>query len=62
MPTEEPHEAHASDTSQTIEDMARGPAERAVLGRSPHASMARIAGFVLGFVLLGGTLFYLLLS
>jgi hypothetical protein len=45
--------------SEKLGDQARGAAERAVLGQAPAMSMLRIAGFIILFVLLFGTVFYL---
>ena len=44
----------------SLEDQGRGPAERALLGESPAASMTRIILFAALFILGFGTLFYFL--
>ena len=44
----------------SLEDQVRDPAERALLGESPVASIARIILFAALFILGFGTLFYLL--
>ena len=47
-----------SDTDKKISDMAQGPAERAVLGKSPYGTMLRIVLFPLAFIVFFGTMFY----
>ena len=49
-----------SETSETLTERGRGTAERAALGRSPFDSIARIVGFIVLFILVGGTIFYFL--
>ncbi|GLQ55321.1 hypothetical protein [Devosia nitrariae] len=44
----------------SLEDLGRGPAERAVLGRDPRLSTLRIVGAIALFILVFGTLFYYL--
>lgn len=44
----------------SLEDQGRGPAERALLGKSPAASMTRIILFAALFILGFGALFYFL--
>lgn len=50
------------ESSREIAERGRGQSERTILGRSPAASVARIAGFVLAFIVLGGTVFYFALQ
>jgi len=52
----------ASETSQTLTDRAQGEPERAALGKNPMGSMARVALFVVLFIVIAGTLFYWLLA
>lgn len=46
-------------TDRVISDLARGKAERVVLGNNPYGSILRIAAIVLLFVLVFGTLFFI---
>jgi len=55
-----PDEPATSETTQTITEQGRGIAERAALGNNPYGSMIRIVGFVVLFILVGGTIFYFL--
>jgi hypothetical protein len=48
------------EIGKALEERAQGQAERALLGRSPMGTMLRITLLVLIFILLGGTVFYLL--
>jgi hypothetical protein len=48
-----------SETDETLTELARGKAERLVLGASPVGSMLRIILFGLAFVLVFGTIFFL---
>jgi len=49
-----------SETDKTLSERARGSAERAALGKNPGGSMLRIVVFAVAFVVLFGTIFYLL--
>jgi hypothetical protein len=44
----------------SLKDQGRGPAERAVLGKSPATSMIRMVVFAVLFIVLFGTLFFFL--
>ena len=57
----EPRDRPVSETSATLDERARGGAERAVLGRSPISSLLRIVLSILGFILIAGGIFYWLL-
>lgn len=48
-----------SETDETLTELGRGKAERLVLGASPVGSMLRIILFLLAFVLVFGTIFFL---
>lgn len=48
------------ETDKIITDRAQGRFEEQILGRSPVTTMVRLAGFVLMFILLGGTAFFFL--
>jgi hypothetical protein len=58
MPEQEPETR--SETDKILSDRARGPAERAVLGKSPAGSMVRVVALVLLFIVVAGTVFYFL--
>ena len=47
-----------AETDKVITDNAQGTGERAVLGVNPYGSMLRILAFVLGFILIAGSVFY----
>lgn len=47
-----------SETDATIINLARGKAERVVLGESPMGSMVRIVLAGLLFIVIFGTIFY----
>ncbi|MDV3249895.1 hypothetical protein DevBK_00985 [Devosia sp. BK] len=47
-----------SKTDKVIVDNAQGTAERLLLGTNPYGSMLRIFGVVLAFILIAGTVFY----
>ena len=47
-----------AETDKVITDNAQGAGERLVLGTNPYGSMFRIIGFVLAFILIAGTVFY----
>ena len=51
-----------SETDEVLVERGRGTAERAVLGRSPFGSMARIILGLVLFVAVFGTIFYLALN
>lgn len=48
------------ETDKITTDRAQGRFEEQILGRSPATTMVRLAGFVLVFILVGGTAFYFL--
>ena len=47
-----------SETDRRLSELARGKAERAVLGKNPYGSMIRIVLAVVSFIILAGTIFY----
>ena len=49
-----------SETDKVLSDRARGPAERAALGKSPTGSMIRVVALVVLFIVAAGTVFYFL--
>ncbi|OAM77097.1 hypothetical protein [Devosia elaeis] len=49
-----------SATDRAITERAQGKADRLLLGTSSHGTMLRLAGLVLAFILVGGTIMYLL--
>jgi hypothetical protein len=57
-----PSDPPQSQTSATLTDRGRGPAERAALGEDPRGSIVRIIVIVLVFIVVAGTIFYLLLN
>lgn len=59
MSQTEPGPDRQSETDATLTDLARGKAERAVLGGNPYGSMLRVVLFVVAFILVFGTIFYL---
>jgi hypothetical protein len=48
------------ETDKYLVDRNQGPAERAVLGRSPYGTIMRIVLAVVAFVVLFGTIFFFL--
>jgi hypothetical protein len=46
------------ETDRVITDLARGKAERLLLGKNPYASMLAITLFVLIFIVVFGTIFF----
>ncbi|WP_127752493.1 MULTISPECIES: hypothetical protein [unclassified Devosia] len=54
-----PSDQPQSETSATVTDRGRGPAERAVLGEDPRGSIVRIVVAVIVFIVVAGTIFYM---
>lgn len=48
------------ETDEILVERNRGPAERAVLGRSPYGSIVRIVVAVVLFIVVFGTIFFLM--